>query len=503
MNGNINTKKFRFTDTNERMKTMNSFLWIASCILLTNFMSFILMRIRSSDMQNTITMIGIVTIILSFIVNTVIYLRIPLWKHYKTLIYCEFFMIYLFMSIYLDANFIFFTLIGLLLSFIPYNDVKYSLIATIIFGLLYIITLIINIAFGDNTWNPNSISQMISILCVLYAVVRITTISKAFNADSLGAAEEQKQVQDSMVNDLLLISQDVKQQLQISNSLMDDLYVSTKTVDTSLSEIAFAAQTTAENIGDQSIMTQNIQDEINETAGRYKNIVQVADESNMSIKENLKNIGELKDQSQSIAVTNATVTTSMEKLQQKTNEVRDIAQIILNISQKTNLLALNASIESARAGEAGRGFAVVAEQIRQLAEQTRKSTEDISNILEDLSHHSNEVVATVDQSIEATTKQNNMIVIAGESIEKLGDNISYLVNEINELDKRIVNLSVSNNKIVESISQLSATTEEVTASSDQADELSEKNLESAEKAKSTLSAINKTMDKMNVYFNME
>ena len=225
----------------------------------------------------------------------------------------------------------------------------------------------------------------------------------------------------------------------------------------------------------------------------------IAEDSNKSIQENLDVMEELKGQSAQIASTNKQVTESMGKLQDKTKEVEEIADMILDISSQTDLLSLNASIESARAGEAGRGFAVVADQIRQLAEQTKNSTESITRIILELNENANEVMRSIETSLEATTNQNKMIHSAADSFGKLDQNMENLIEDIQEIDQRINHLADANNRIVDNISHLSATTEQITANAEQASSISEKSLQYAKQAKDAIMLIQETTEGMKAY----
>lgn len=492
--------RFRYNNIRERYQKMNTFVCLNSCILFLIFLSSVVMKIVTGGMNQNIGLITAIIIGLFIPVNIVVRILAPRSNGYKIMVSVELFVAYLLLLRFTDVTYANYALVGMLATMIPYSNTKFQRITAVSYAVLFIFTVVYRTMTGTFDFNNiNNVCEVIIVLLEFYTFARICTIAKIFSDDALGVAQEQKEFQQAMLKDILDISKSVKEEVGKGNTLVDGLYESTESVNRTMQEITSATGTTAENIYVQNTMTQNIQESIDDIVERSKRMVNIADESNNSIHENIETIEELKEKSEAISQKNAQVTESMEKLQQKTKEVQEIASIIFSISNQTNLLALNASIESARAGEAGRGFAVVAEQIRQLSEQTRTSTESIAKIIAELNEQAGEVVNTVEDSVEETNKQNEMIISAATNIDTLDQNITALLGEISEMDGRIYNLSDSNNKIVENISQISATTEEVTASAEQATELSRKNLESADAAKEALDMINETAEKLNQY----
>ncbi len=140
---------------------------------------------------------------------------------------------------------------------------------------------------------------------------------------------------------------------------------------------------------------------------------------------------------------------ALEQLAEQTNDVGSILDVIRDIADQTNLLALNAAIEAARAGEAGRGFAVVADEVRNLARQTQESTGRIESIVEALKGGSSEAVETMNQGREQARHGVEQAHEAGAAL----DSISEAINGINEMNGRIATAAEEQGSVSEGISR--------------------------------------------------
>ncbi|MHA6534226.1 methyl-accepting chemotaxis protein [Paenibacillus sp. BAC0078] len=154
------------------------------------------------------------------------------------------------------------------------------------------------------------------------------------------------------------------------------------------------------------------------------------------------------------------VNQKMSQLEEDSHKIGDIIEVIDDIAEQTNLLALNAAIEAARAGEQGRGFAVVADEVRKLAERSSDATKEITKIIKAMQENTKQSVRAVGESVE----QSSMTSQAFEQIISMVNNSALKVNEIAAACEEE---SAQAAEVMSSVESISASSEESAAASEE------------------------------------
>ncbi|MGA4635062.1 methyl-accepting chemotaxis protein [Pseudomonas solani] len=145
-------------------------------------------------------------------------------------------------------------------------------------------------------------------------------------------------------------------------------------------------------------------------------------------------------------------------LGRSSEEIHSIIQVIKSIAEQTNLLALNAAIEAARAGEAGRGFAVVADEVRNLAARTAQSTQEITGMIERIRESTEQAVSSMQTGVTRVNDGVSLATQAGTSISEIRDGAHRAAEVVEEISQTIGEQSKASSEVahrVEMIARMS------------------------------------------------
>jgi len=220
-----------------------------------------------------------------------------------------------------------------------------------------------------------------------------------------------------MVEKLRRVTGEIQQSIGILSSSAQQIVATTTQVASAATETATAVAettTTVEEVKQTAQLATQKAKYVSESAQRA---TQISESGKKSAAESIDAMKQIREQMESIAE-------SVVRLSEQGQAIGEIMLTVNDLAEQSNLLAVNASIEAAKAGEQGKGFAVVAQEVRNLAEQSKQATVQVRGILNDIQKATNAAVMVTEQgskAVEAGVKQS---VQAGDSVQKLGESIA-------------------------------------------------------------------------------
>ncbi len=322
-------------------------------------------------------------------------------------------------------------------------------------------------------------SLVISVFLVLYVRRKITAplqlVTNAANTIATGDLSQEDvafsskdeigqlaTVFNSMKNTLRSLIQNVQSNAQQLSAAAEELSASTEEVTATTEDVTKQVADTSELAGVSARAAGESARATEETATGVQRIAeatQTLNSTSIDASETATHGSEIiehaKQQMTVINDSTQTVNELVQKLALQTEEIGNITKVITDITDQTNLLALNAAIEAARAGEHGKGFAVVADEVRKLAEESKNSANSIVALTMEIKTDTENVEKAVSSSLVSVEDGVKVISDAGKSFNAISEAVNNMTSQIQEISATSEEISASAEQVSASVNEIS------------------------------------------------
>ncbi|WP_260858085.1 methyl-accepting chemotaxis protein [Bacillus sp. FJAT-22090] len=270
-----------------------------------------------------------------------------------------------------------------------------------------------------------------------------------------------------IVSQINTVSATVSTQSEELTQSAKEVRMGSEQVAITMQELATGSETQANNASDLSHGMNNFADKVQEANENGYRI-----EANSKVVLNMTKDGSelMKNSIIQMEKIDKIVRDSVDKVQgldKQSQEISNLVTVIKNVSDQTNLLALNAAIEAARAGEHGKGFAVVADEVRKLAEQVSDSVADITDIVGNIQKESSLVSESLQGGYKEVEQGKAQVESTGETFRRISEAVSEMVNSITTIAENLAENAANAQEMSGTIQEIASVSEESAAGVEQ------------------------------------
>ncbi|BCS80323.1 methyl-accepting chemotaxis protein [Caldicellulosiruptor diazotrophicus] len=358
------------------------------------------------------------------------------------------------------------------------------------------------------------IFTMIALVLGIYFALRIVSdiekITNAFEVAEKGDLTIKLDIQRNdeiglMAHSFNNMTKNIKQLIEKGITLSGEVTSAISTLSTVAGETAAASNEVAKAISEIAEGASNQAKEatgVVEVVSRFGEKIETIVESSNKMEKLTKDVSNLSEKGESVVevlsnisldtvnITNAMIST-INQLADYSRSIGKIIQVLSSISEQTKLLALNASIEAAKAGEAGRGFAVVASEIRKLADQSKESTREVEDMIKRIVSQTKAAQDVADKVEDVIEKQNEAVKNVSAAFSSIKSAMDELIDGIENINQSIMSIDKEKDTIVRSIENISAISQETAASSEEVSASTQEQLAAIEELRAMAESLNK------------